>query len=86
MPPTARNLLKSGKKEGRNQKEGKIEKRGKNWGKEEKSERKGKNLEGYFTLPLLTDMDGYATECISPFQIQHKIQRFVNFLSTLHAM
>ena len=37
------------------EKEGKIGK------KEEKSRRKGKNREGSFTLPLLTDRDGYAT-------------------------
>ena len=37
------------------QKGGKIRK------KEEKSGRKGKNREGYFTLPLLTDRTGYAT-------------------------
>ena len=29
--------------------------------KEQKSGRKGKNREGSFTLPLLTDRDGYAT-------------------------
>ena len=34
---------------------------GKNWEKEEKSGRKGKNQEGSFTLPLLTDRAGYAT-------------------------
>ena len=32
-------------------------------GKEEKSGRKGKNWEGSFTLPLLTDRAGYATDC-----------------------
>ena len=40
------------------EKEGKIRK---NRGKEEKSGRKGKNREGSFALPLLTDRAGYAT-------------------------
>ena len=35
--------------------------RGKIRNKEEKSGRKGKNREGFFTLPLLTDRAGYAT-------------------------
>ena len=34
----------------------------KNRGKKEKSGRKGKNLESSFTLPLLTDRAGYATD------------------------
>ena len=37
------------------------EKEGKNREKEEESGRKGKNREGSFTLPLLTDRAGYAT-------------------------
>ena len=50
MPPlTAKTLPKIGKRVG------KIRK------KEEKSGRKGKNWEGSFTLPLLTDRAGYAT-------------------------
>ena len=39
------------------------EKEGKSWKigkKEEESGRKGKNREGYFTLPLLTDRAGYS--------------------------
>ena len=54
VPPlTAKNLLKkSGKRR---------EKIRKNRGKKEESERKGKNQEGSFTLPLLTDRAGYAT-------------------------
>ena len=52
MPPlTARNLPKIGEKEGKNRK------------KEEESGRKGKNRDGSFTLPLLTDRAGYATSC-----------------------
>ena len=43
----------------------------KNWGKikkkEEKSWRKGKNREGSFTLPLLTDWAGYATAPTTTF-------------------
>ena len=35
-------------------------KEGKNWTKEGTLGRKGKNREGSFTLPLLTDRDGYA--------------------------
>ena len=50
VPPlTAKKLPKVGKKR---------EKIGE---KEEKSGRKGKNREGSFTLPLLTDRAGYAT-------------------------
>ena len=41
------------------------EKSGKIGKKEEKSGRKGKNQEVSFTLPLLTDRAGYATELIS---------------------
>ena len=37
-------------------------KREKNQEKEEKSGRKGKNWEGSFTLPLLTERAGYATD------------------------
>ena len=40
----------------------KSKKIGKNREKEEKSGRKGKNREASFTLPLLTDKAGYATE------------------------
>ena len=51
LPPlTAKNLLKIRKKSG------KIGE------KEEKSGRKGRNQEGSFTLPLLTDRAGYATD------------------------
>ena len=47
MPPlSVKNLPKNQEKEGKNQ---------------EKEGRKGKNLEGSFTLPLLTDRAGYAT-------------------------
>ena len=42
-------------------KSGKREKIRKNRGKKEESGRKGKNQEGSFTLPLLTDRAGYAT-------------------------
>ena len=45
------------------EKEGKIRK------KEEKSGRKGKNREGSFTLPLLTERAGYATVVIIVFQV-----------------
>ena len=38
------------------------EKQGENWEKEEKLGRKGKNWKGSFTLPLLTDRAGYASE------------------------
>ena len=48
VPPTVKNLPKSGK-------------RGKNQEKEGKLGRKEKNPEGSFTLPLLTDRAGYAT-------------------------
>ena len=37
------------------------EKQGENRGKEEKLGGKGKNREGSYTLPLLTDRAGYAT-------------------------
>ena len=37
------------------------EKSGKIGGKKEESGRKGKNQEGSFTLPLLTDRAGYVT-------------------------
>ena len=39
----------------------KLPKIGKKSGKEEKSGIKGKNQDGSFTLPLLTDRTGYAT-------------------------
>ena len=51
--PDSKKIAKNWEKEGKNQ-----EKLGK---KEEKSGRKGKNREGSFTLPLLTDRAGYAT-------------------------
>ena len=55
MPPlTAKNLPKIGKKRGN--KSGKI------GGKEEESGTEGKNRKGSFTLPLLTDSAGYATD------------------------
>ena len=38
-----------------------LEKEGKNREREEESGRKGKNREGSFTLPFLTDRAGYAT-------------------------
>ena len=49
------------------QQSGKREKKSGKWGgqirgKEEKSGRKGKNREGSFSLPLLTDRAGYATD------------------------
>ena len=51
MPPlTAKKFAKN------REKEEKIRKKG------EKSGRKGKNREGSFTLPLLTDRAGYATD------------------------
>ena len=50
---TAKICQKSGKNQ---EKSGKIVK------KEEKSGRKGKNREVSFTLPLLTDRAGYATD------------------------
>ena len=40
----------------------KIGKNQENWKKKEKSGRIGKNWKGSFTLPLLTDRAGYATE------------------------
>ena len=46
--PPAKNLPKNRGKEGGNRE------------KEEKSGRKGKNRDGSFTLPLLTDRAGYA--------------------------
>ena len=55
MPPlTAKNLPKIRKKRGKI-----LKNQGK---KEEKSGRKGKNREGSFTLPLLTDRASYAIE------------------------
>ena len=57
-----------GEKNVRNrEKEGKSGKREENRGKnqkQEKSGRKGQNREGSFTLPLLTNRAGYATDCI----------------------
>ena len=53
LPLTAKILLKIGKKRKKIRKN-----RGK---KEKKSGRKGKNWEGSFTLPLLTDRAGYTT-------------------------
>ena len=49
-PPDSEKFAKNWEKEGKNQE------------KEEKSGRKGKNREGSFTLPLLTDRAGYATD------------------------
>ena len=46
LPLTVKKLSKNWEKEGENQ---------------EKLGRKGKNQEGSFTLPLLTDRAGYAT-------------------------
>ena len=46
------------------EKDAKNRKKEGNIGKKKKSGRKGKNLEGSFTLPLLTDRAGYATEFI----------------------
>ena len=66
--PDSDKFAKNREKEGENQeKSGKIRKnRGKNQEKsgkkEEKSGRKGKNREVSFTLPLLTDRAGYATD------------------------
>ena len=55
VPPlTAKKIAKNWEKEGKNQ-----EKSGK---QVEKLGRKGKNREGSFTLPLLTDKAGYATD------------------------
>ena len=56
-PPRERKICQKLGKRGKNK-----ERERKNWGKEEKSVRKGKNREGSFTLPLLTDKAGYATE------------------------
>ena len=50
LPKIGKNLEKSGKKEN------KSGKKRKNW-----EENKGKNSEGSFTLPFLTDRVGYAT-------------------------
>ena len=54
FPLTAKNLPKIGQKRGKS---------AQNREKEEKSGRKGKNREGSFTLPLLTDWAGYASAC-----------------------
>ena len=56
--PWQRKICQKSGKRGKNQ-----EKSGK---KEEKSGRKGKNREGSFTLPLLTDRASYATAFIYP--------------------
>ena len=62
MPPlTAKKIVKNREKEGTSGK--RDEKSGKYREKEEKSERKGKNWEGSFTLPLLTNRAGFATVC-----------------------
>ena len=58
-PLTAKKLSKIGKETGKLGK--REEKSGKNQEKEGKSGRKGQNQEGSFTLPLLTNMAGYAT-------------------------
>ena len=47
--------------------------------KEEKSGRKGKNRKGSFTLPLLTDRTGYATDC-RPHTGIAAFSRVVSFL------
>ena len=61
VPPlTAKNLPKIGKKRGKSRKIG--EKTGKIGKKRGKSGRKGKSWEVAFTLPLLTDRAGYATD------------------------
>ena len=57
FPKIGKNQEKIGKKE---EKSGKIRK--KSGKKEEKSGRKGKNREDSFTLPLLTERAGYATD------------------------
>ena len=49
---------------------GKKKKKGPKLGKEGKLERKSKNQEGSFTLPLLTVRTGYATD--PSRRIQHK--------------
>ena len=55
VPPlTAKKLPKIGEKRGKSGKIGRKEKK--------KSGRKGKNREGPFTLPLLRDRTGYATD------------------------
>ena len=56
FPLTAKNFPKIRKKRG------KVGKRGKKLGKRGKLGRKGKNLEGSFTLRLLTERAGYATD------------------------
>ena len=42
--------------------------------KEEKLGRKGKNREGSFTLPLLTDRAGYATELSKSHVVYDKLE------------
>ena len=59
MPSLRKKLPKIGKKREKIRK--RREKIRKKREKEEKSGRKGKNREGFFTLPLLTDRSGYAT-------------------------
>ena len=62
VPPlTANNLLKIKKNR---------EKIRKKRGNRGKLGRKGKNREGPFTLPLLTDRAGYATECTSTKNVE----------------
>ena len=58
-PLDSKKIVKKREKLGEiGKKRGEIRKKS---GKEEKSGRKGKNREGSFTLPLLTDRAGYAT-------------------------
>ena len=66
VTPVSENLPRIWKKrekirKNRGKKSGKIGK------KEEKSGRKGKNWEVSFTLPLLTDRAGYATDCTARY-------------------
>ena len=60
-----------------------LEKRGKNQEKrkkEEKSGRKGKNREGSFTLPLLTDRASYAAEFCVKFEHDLSIDVYILIL------
>ena len=57
VPPPAKYLLKIAKKRKKQEKEGKSG----NLEKEDKLGRKGKNREGSFTLPLLTEKTDYTT-------------------------
>ena len=57
--PDSENFAKNREKEGENQEKS---------GKKDKLGRKGKNREVSFTLPLLTDRAGYATEATVSFR------------------